>query len=621
MNILARGMVVGGAYALAVTCIDMGLGSLHIIEMRAPALPVYQAKAAGLEVLLGVALGLLAAPLLALRVGRLWHLVALVGLWTVLSHLVALDPSRPGSWLVPPLGGLVLLLVGAIVARRWRRLPWAIGVAALAAAVATPVVSERLRGSPRASLAPTASAPAGAPDIVMVVLDTVRAASMSAYGYERPTTPVFDRLAEEGALFLDATAPSTWSLPSHASLFTGRFPSGHGASLERRWLAPGIPTLAEILAAAGYETRCFTSNPHISESFGLTRGFAWSDRAWLAGAGARSFVFVFRVLDWLGFGIEDKGGGQVAQNFERWVAARGAQDPPVFAFLNFLEAHFPYHQVPDESLRRFSSLPRPVLRAHSVKVFAAQFGRSLTPAEVAEARKPATDMYDAGVYYSDSLLGRVVAALRDAGTLDETVLVVLSDHGEMLGEHGDFGHGASLHQPDLHVPLLVRYPPRIPGGSRVAEPVSTVGVLATVLDLGGLEAPAPLHVGSLLLALEGRPAGQPVIAERFADAPHQGATGPLLMRDRRYRVYRSGSKKLVLTSRDERLLFDLARDPGELQDLAGRDATERTRLERELEDWSRALGLPAIDAAMEEGAAPEVDPAARERLRALGYVE
>jgi arylsulfatase A-like enzyme len=235
-------------------------------------------------------------------------------------------------------------------------------------------------------------------------------------------------------------------------------------------------------------------------------------------------------------------------------------------------------------------------------------------------------MYDAGVLYADSLLGRVVEALRRRGSLDRTILVVLADHGELLGEHGEFGHGRSLYEPALRVPLLVRYPPRVPPGVRVATPVSTVGVPATVLDLAEVATGAPLQVGSLLPAVAGRAAGGPVIAEQYAadllgGAGADGSGDPLVRRGARFRAYRAGSLKLVETVPGAPVLFDLAADPAERRNLARADGAMLARLRGELETVRQALGLPALDAPVGGPAAPVLDPAARERLRALGYAE
>jgi arylsulfatase A-like enzyme len=332
---------------------------------------------------------------------------------------------------------------------------------------------------------------------------------------------------------------------------------------------------------------------------------------------------MYRVLDHLGLAATDKGGGRAVSNFERWLAARPDDAPPTFTFLNFIEAHFPYHQLPARYLTRFTTRPSHELHRLSMQLFAAQLGGEKI--DVAQAAPLAAAMYDAGILYADHLLGRVVEALRRRGTLDRTVVVVLADHGELLGEHGEFGHGFSLYEPLLRVPLLVRYPPRIAGGTRVAPPVSTVGVFATILDLAGITPPPSLQVGSLVPATAGKAPPGPVLAEQFAamlgSADTAAAADPLLRRQGRYRAYRVGTAKLVEAVPGGSFIFDLAADPAESRDRAGAEAAEAARLHDELETWRAALALPALDAAVKAGPAPEVDSAARARLRALGYVE
>jgi arylsulfatase A-like enzyme len=508
--------------------------------------------------------------------------------------------------------------------RRRAAIPVALASVAFVGGMAAPAVYLGLTTPASAAKPPLPPPPEGAPDIVLVVLDTVRAQSLSAYGYDRPTSPIIGALAAEGALFMDATSPSTWSLASHASLFTGRYPSGHGATAENRYLDDRYPTLADVLASHGYDTRCFTANAWISDGLGLTRGFAWQDASWKSGELGRLFAFVPRLLARFGSETEDKGGAKVARHFAEWLRERPADARPSFVFMNFVEAHFPYHQLPDEYLERFTALPRAELREISLQLLAAQFGGELQ--DPAGAMTPALNMYDGGVLYSDHLLGRVVDALREHGTLDRTILIVLADHGEVLGEHGDFfGHGPSLHEPMIRVPLLLRYPPRVAAGLRAWQPVSTLGVYGTILDLLGMELPPTLQVGSLLPALAGEAGGGPVLSERFemtamASIEREG-DDPLMRPDRRYRAYRDGRFKLIETSEGERFLFDVAADPAESRNLAAERPAELARLVASLERELERIGLPAIDAVAEASAAPELDAETTQRLRELGYVE
>ncbi len=580
----------------------------------------------GLDVALGLALGAVAAPILRARRGDIAHMAVVAAAWAALGLVAGLPAlALHRTLLVVPWLAAPALVAGSLwVARRWRRLRWvplAIGTVVVGATLAAPEIVRRGPAAPDVG----AHARPGAPDVLLVVLDTVRADHVGAYGYERPTTPRFDGLARGGALYLDATAPATWSLPSHASLFTGRFPSRHGAHSEHRYLDDAAPTLAELLAAHGYDTRCFTANAWISDELGLTRGFAWADDAWRDGVAGRTRFFPFRVLDRLGFGARDNGGSVVAEHFESWAESSPLGARPTFAFVNFIEAHFPYHQLPDEYLDRFGDASRDERRALSLALLEAQFGGE--PPDPARYAGLAADMYDAGVSYADHLLGRLVAALRRRGTLDSTVIVVLADHGELLGEHGAFGHGNSVHEIETRVPLLVRYPPRIRRRTRVETPISTAGVLATILDLAGVEAPRGLDVSSLLAPIDGGPPAGPVISERFsgdaatARAASVQAADPLMRTDRRFRAFREGDLKLVEASDGARYLFDLASDPGELHDVARARPDDVSRLAGDLEAWRAATGMPDLGARAGHGKAPSLDAETRERLRALGYDE
>ena len=202
--------------------------------------------------------------------------------------------------------------------------------------------------------------------------------AVSAWGAVEGTTPTIDRLASEGVLFVDATSPSTWSLPSHASLFTGRYPSSHGAHGEHLELDQRFPTLAQVLVARGYGTFCFTSNAWISDGLGLTRGFDWQDGSWKEEGGAgRNFVFIYRLLDRIGLLRGDKGGARVADNFSNWMRERPRNARPSFVFLNFIEAHFPYHQLPIDYAKRYTDRPMSELKDLSMALMAQQFGTSI----------------------------------------------------------------------------------------------------------------------------------------------------------------------------------------------------------------------------------------------------
>ncbi len=623
-----EGAVAALGWGAAVGTVHLGAGIGLIVSMGMPPMTWFAAKSILLEVSLAFALGLVTIPVRALPRGAALHPILLMLAWIGMEYSVAVDPTKPVMWLVPSLVAGVIYALMSLAARKSRAIPVALGVVMPAVLLSVPVINQSATGVV-ATDPKRGTAPAGAPDILYVVLDTVRADSVSAYGYERQTTPRFDAFAKEGVLFTEATAPGTWSLPAHGSLFTGTFPSVNNTHAEHRYLDDKLPTLAEALAAQGYETLCFTANTHITDNFGLTRGFAWSDQAWITGAGGRGFSFIYRFLDTLGFAAEDKGGRQVVTNVKNWLDSRPADAPPAFVFVNILEAHFPFHQLPDEFLFAYTKHDYGTLRDASLTAFGLQFGRQVPDSEREALRSPMIDMYDAGVRYSDHLFGEILDAWAEKNGLDDTVIVVLADHGEMVGEHGAYGHMMSVYQQDLHVPLAIRYPKRIAPGSQVDVPISTVGSFATVFDLIGMTPPASVQVGSLLPAIEGRTAGLPAMSERFEEhmlsARFEPGTangsGPLLQPHGRYRVYREGDWKLVQNKEGDVFLFNLATDPGENHDLAATAVAERGRLENELAVWKSFLRMPDLHAEVIGGAVPEIDAAALEQLKALGYVE
>lgn len=622
MTRIRRALLVGAGFGLAAAAIDLWLGMLRVMDLRMGPGPVLLGQNALMLIVLGMALGLFGTPLLRWggRAGPLLHVAWLCGAWYAIERALAIDsPVFARGAVFRPFGAGAFVLLALVIeryARRFAAAPWAFaGIAAIAGLLAPGVYIQATTppSPPRPALPP---ARAGAPDVVLVVLDTVRAQSLGSYGYARDTSPTLDSLARDGMLFADATSPSTWSLPSHASLFTGRYPSSHGAHGQPSFLDDRFPTLAGVLAARGWDTFCFTANPWISDGLGLTRGFAEQDQSWKSKQ--LSAGLAAQLLEHLGLGHEDKGGAAVAASFEAWRRARPAGARPSFAFLNFLEAHFPYHELPAAYRDRYTREPLDRLRRISLDILGQQFGGPNV--DTAAVHDAAVDMYDGGVAYTDALLRRVVDALRDAGTLDRTILVVLADHGETLGEHGGFfGHGPSLYQTVISVPLIVRYPSRIRAGARVETPVSTLGVFATIIDLAEIETPPTLQAGSLLMPGDRGPVLSELVALTGPGA-RMDRDDPQMHAGQHLRAYRSGSWKLVETSKGGPFLFDLANDRAETHDVAGERPELLARLAGELEAVRSRLELPRLSEMGTRSPAPKLDAATENRLRALGYV-
>lgn len=631
VSTLKAGLLGGLGWGVAITIVHLVQGIGLIVALGVPPLTAFAARTIPMEVLLGVVAGLLLAPATRLPRGEWAHPMLLAAVWIGLERYVAVDPSKLAMWIAPTFAGLLVFSIGRAL---WRWKP----ASAVALATVIPAVTLAVPEIIDANKAPlpmregAKAAPAGAPDVLFIVMDTVRAQSSSAYGYSRQTTPNFDQLAKEGVLFADANSPATWSLPAHAALFTGTFPSWNNANDETRFLDDKLPTLAETLADAGWQTRCFSANPHISDSFGLTRGFMANDKAWSTGTSARNFSFIYRLIDTTPMGgAEDKGGQMVVGNIKRWMEDRPADAPPQFVFVNFLEAHFPFHQLPHEFVTAYQDRPMSELREINQIAFGVQFGRQLTDAEYQQVHQPLVDLYDAGVLYTDHLVGEVLDIYREAGRLDNTVVIIVGDHGEAVGEQGSFGHVTPVSEQILRVPLALRYPARIPAGSMVTTAVSTVGTYATVLDLAGVEAPGVNQVGSLMPGLSGQDVGKPVLAERFEEhmlsarfnPGEANGKGPLVNPRGRFRTYRSGDHKLVQHITDGTVLFDLRKDPGESTDIAAQAPDKVAALQAELADWQAKLGLPALDAPIDapKGMPENLSAEEIEALKALGYME
>jgi arylsulfatase A-like enzyme len=645
MKLLKQGAVGGLGYGYAVCLVHLAMGMGVIMSLGMPPLTWFAAKTLFIEVPLAVVFGLITSPIHLHTKGKYLQPIAMALIWIAMERFVAIDPDKLQMWLAPPVGALALFYGFQWLWQKKSKVVLGISIAAPIVLLAIPVIKYNFSGGYDVkSVEKSADPPKNAPDVVFIVMDTVQAPHVSAYGYERKTTPRFDAFAKEGALFEQATAPGTWSLPAHASLFTGALPSVNNAHAETRFLDDKMPILAESLAKAGFETRCFTANPHITPGFGLTRGFGWSDNAWLTGAGGRGFTFIYRLIDALGVSAQDKGGALVAGNVADWMSQRPKDAPPAFVFINFLEAHFPFHQLPDEFRYAYTKESLSDLRSYGQIAFGAQMGRQLTPLEFDMIRQPIVDLYDGGVKYTDYLLGKIIDIWRKRGTLDKAIFVILADHGEHVGEHGMFGHVTSVYQQDLRVPFMFRYPPRIKAGQRIAQEVSTLGVFATIFDLLGMKAPETVQVGSLMPAMEaetqggGKPVfGRPVMSERFEEkllssrfkSGTANGKGPLLSPWGRYRTYRSGRFKLAKHFAEGKFstyLFDLEADPGEMNDLAGEESakSDLARMEDELKNWEIVLKIPSLDgkpAPVRASEEPKLNDEALEQLKALGYVQ
>ena len=418
------------------------------------------------------------------------------------------------------------------------------------------------------------------PNIILITLDTTRADRLSCYGYSRPTSPNLDQFAQHAVRYTRAVAPATWTLPSHASLFTGKFVSSHGAQYDAngplilasvlhgptldqyraRGLAAGEHTLAMIVKQAGYTTAAVVGGVWLKRVFGLDRGFDVYDDDDISSENGRPAA-------------------QITARALRWLAARPRG--PFLLFLNYFDPHKPY-SPPEGYAEAF--LPKGSLTP----------GKRLSLDEV-------NALYDAEILYMDHYLGELFAGLKQMGLFDNTWIIITADHGELLGEHGEFLHGDSPYQEIIHVPLIVKDPGNgtAPGPTDVR--VELTDILPMILQRLQLPLPADIQ-GSVPPNIT-----HPILAESH----------PLPVFSERgdWRTILNGDLKFIWNSKGSNFLFNLHDDPHEAVNLLGQQADTAADMERAMTQY--LLGLPRPGASEP---VREVDEKTREALRRLGYL-
>ena len=436
----------------------------------------------------------------------------------------------------------------------------------------------------------------GRPSIIIVSLDTLRADRLGFMGNRRGLTPKLDALAGEGIVFERAIAPSPWTLATHASLFTSKLPFDHHARLDFQRVAPQQRMLAEVLRQAGYRTGAFTEDGYVAAAFGFGQGFEIYDESDDRSDNALDRTLPL-ALDWV----------------------RRVKDDPFFLFLHTYEVHSPYTHADraDPALRgrlgdRFTNLEIEEIRAHRL---------TLTDGE----REWVRELYDGDVAYTDRLVGDFLLTLKREGILDRSILVVLSDHGDDLWDHSVIrspGHGHSLYQELIHVPLFVRWPGAIPMQARIAPLVSLLDVAPTLLDLVALPAEPEFRGRSLARTLRAGSGPDEIIVT--AESTEYGPDRFAALKGRYKAIFTPWpNDKNMGVALDVAPLevFDLLADPAEQHDLSARLA-ELPQTVVELVAAARSRGV-AKRPTPNEAAAETETPSDEllERLRSLGYVK
>lgn len=409
------------------------------------------------------------------------------------------------------------------------------------------------------------AAAADRPNVILLVMDTERADHLSAYGYLRPTSRRLDALASQGVLFEEAYAPAPWTLPSHASIMTGRFPEEHGAGTRTLWNLDGsYLTLAEALDREGYATGGFVSNLFwTGRSTGLNRGFIHYKDYFgnLSDAVNRTVfgrVILFPAIDALARESDIPGrrrAREINGDMLRWIDQ--VDGHPFFAFANYNDVHQPYR--PTNGTKGTFGGDRDAESEHGLQIGAWDEDQSVPPAPIVQNR---IDRYDESLLGMDQAIGALLDSLEARKLLERTLIIVVADHGEQFGEHGFMGHGQSLHREELRVPLIIKDIGPGKPGVRVATPVSTVDIAATVAQRTGLAANR-FPGRSLLGSHPGRPG--PVRSELTTRTRPNGfrsvKTGGALS-------LIEGEWHLIAHESGDAELYNRLRDPEETQELS-----------------------------------------------------
>ncbi len=531
------------------------------------------------------------------------------------------------------------------------------------------------------------------PDIIFIVLDTQRADRLGCYGYQRPITPNLDRFAEQSLLFEQAISPAQWTVPSHAAMFTGLYPTAHQLLQADQSLPADRLHLAEVLRQGGYETVGFCNNPLVGIlNNGLKRGF---DTFYNYGGAFPSMPGHSTALPWplnqlvegytqflrrISYPIQNffgqsdlafrislnawltplwsklanfKGQNQRSvKDVSHWLRLRETQpaDKPLFLFLNLMETHLPFWppgEFVDQVAPYFreSKEAREVMRRWNREAY--RWAAPLTEPHTELESRVLNDMYDAEVAYQDDYLGELLEVINGRANQQNTLTIIVADHGDGLGEHGYMGHAFVAYQELVHVPLIVNWPKRLPEPGRIDTPVSTRRVFHTILDaagrlpeMPGLE-PASVHGLTLLESAYGLPGAASgrdpengvaytevypplTFVKAIEKRQPELLTEARCLSVRRAVVRQSDADanstyKLIHVDDQVDELFDLEADPGEVADvLAARPSTTNI-----LNDDIRRIAANVTRQRDHLSTATEVeiDENLTQRLRALGYID
>ena len=442
--------------------------------------------------------------------------------------------------------------------------------------------------------------------MIFIVVDTLRADHLPAYGYERGATPNLDRFAEDAVRYEWAFANASWTRPSFASMLTGRYASSHGVMGKPDALASELETLPEVLQQNGYSTAGFVTNFNVGPYFNFQQGFdqyAFLEPEFVLGADdAAAKLLLVQALRQRIEQFRARGGrvlpGTAYQDAETvnrrlfaWMDQElGEQrEEPFFLFVGYMDPHDPYFPHPYDGTG---------------------YARAANQHPDLDEAPRLRELYDGEITYWDEHFGRLVADLQRRGVYDDTMIVITSDHGEEFGEHGGFWHGTTLYDEQLHVPLYVKYPGNARAGTRTSHWVQSIDLMPSILREIGLPIPEGVQGGSL-------EAGTPLV---FAEESHEGNVlasvrelHPTTYEERKIITANAGNPRGLATVE----LYRTADDPGEQSNVAEEERERVQALMRTLEEAQRR----AAEGAVESNETRELDEDTRRQLCAIGYLD
>ena len=459
-------------------------------------------------------------------------------------------------------------------------------------------------------------------NVLMLIMDATRADHLSCYGYERPTSPTLDRLAETGVLYEQCISPSSWTLPTMASIYTGLFVSQHGTSFLHQFLDTHWTTLGEVMQRAGYRTAMFGTGGWINRTFGFQRGFDCFEtevrgykplRRWFPQT-TRIEKLARHIEKRLTADTQGKMTKRLSQNARRWLNAD--DETPFFAVIHFADPHWPYFRHRGFTPTR-EGRPSPwVFGMDGHKIITGEIEATDAYLDML------TDYYDGEIAFLDHAIGQLLDQLSEDGLLHDTLIIITADHGEHLGEHMLTGHGNSMYEPIIHVPLIMRHPEYAHGGERVPSLVQTTEIFTTLLNLVGLtpddvpndvrgRALWPSHVAQapLSFAVSEDPAPN---VRRLARLTPDFDTTAL---EQPLRAIRTEQEKFIWRGDGAHEFYDLASDPRETTNRIAHMPERAAQLHAMLTKWVESINPLDVNVLEQT-----LDDDLIAQLKSLGYL-